>query len=506
VNAAAGSIYLWEEASGEWVSQGWMTADGRWQTDTADLRHRPGQGVTGWVGERGEIYVTTDWRADPTNQPLPHELEFLQRLTSGISLPLKAEARVIGVMHLWYAGTHDFNENEKRLLTAIADMAGNAIQRARLHEETQRHLEQLQSLQTIDQAITSSLDPRVSLNILLEHTFHHLGGDAGGVLLLNPVFYALEYAAGRGFRSLHYKRFSLSLGEGDLGRELLAHHLVVIPDLSRASSVSRRELIEAEGFVSQVIAPLVVKGQLKGALEIFYRTPYSPTLEQLNFFEGLARQAAIAIDNGQLFENLQRANLELSLAYDETIEGWSRALDLRDKETEGHTQRVTDLTLKLAQAMNVSSADLVHIRRGALLHDIGKMGVPDSILFKEGPLTDEEGAIMRQHPQFAYDMLSPIEYLRPALDIPYCHHEKWDGSGYPRGLKGEEIPLAARLFAIADVWDALTSDRPYRKAWSQQEAFEYLQKEAGKSFDPQVVQTFLNILPGLYPPLKVKDG
>ncbi len=502
VKAAAGSIYLWEEASGAWVSQGWMTSDGHWLTNTAGLRHPRGEGITGWVGEHGEIYITADWRADLINRKLPQEREFLQHLTGGISLPLKAEARIIGVMHLWYAEAHEFNEEEKRLLTAIADMAGNSIQRARLHQETQRRLEQLQSLQIIDQAITSSLDPRVSLNILLEHTLHHLGGDAGGVLLLNPILYALEYAAARGFRSLHYKRSSLHLGQGELRRELLAHHLVVIPDLSREPSIGRRELIKAEGFVSQVIAPLVVKGQLKGALEIFYRTPYSPTAEQLNFFEGLARQAAIAIDNGQLFENLQRANLELSLAYDETIEGWSRALDLRDKETEGHTQRVTDLTLKLAQAMDVSPADLVHIRRGALLHDIGKMGIPDSILFKEGPLTAEEWALMRQHPQFAYDMLAPIEYLHPALDIPWCHHEKWDGTGYPRGLQGEQIPLAARIFAVADVWDALTSDRPYRKAWSQQEALEYIQKEAGNSFDPQVIQVFLNILPDLYPSLE----
>ena len=154
----------------------------------------------------------------------------------------------------------------------------------------------------------------------------------------------------------------------------------------------------------------------------------------------------------------------LSLAYDATISGWSRAMDLRDKETEGHTQRVTSLTLELARKMGISETDILHLRHGALLHDIGKMGVPDHILLKPDKLTVEEWDIMRQHPVFAYEMLYQIEYLKPSLDIPYSHHEKWDGTGYPQGIKGEEIPLSARIFAIVDVWDALTSDRPYRKA------------------------------------------
>ena len=171
----------------------------------------------------------------------------------------------------------------------------------------------------------------------------------------------------------------------------------------------------------------------------------------------------MAIDNLSLFDHLQRSNAALALAYDATLEGWSRALDLRDKETEGHTQRVTEITERLASMLNIDDATIIHLRRGALLHDIGKMGIPDSILLKPETLTEEEWAIMRKHPQYAYEMLSMIDYLRPALDIPYCHHERWDGKGYPRGLKGEEIPLAARIFSVVDVWDALTSNRPYRK-------------------------------------------
>jgi len=249
-----------------------------------------------------------------------------------------------------------------------------------------------------------------------------------------------------------------------------------------------------ENFVSYYAIPLLIKGRVNGVLEIFHRAPFQPDREWQDFAETMANQAAILIEDTQLFSNLQRSNLELSVAYDATIEGWSRAMDLRDKETEGHTRRVTELSLRLARAMDIPEADLIHIRRGGLLHDIGKLGVPDNILLKADELTDEEWEIMRKHPQFAYEMLSSIRYLQPALDIPYCHHERWDGTGYPRGLRGEEIPIAARIFAVADVWDAITSDRPYRKGWSQDEARRYIEEQSGKYFDPQVVGKFFQLI------------
>lgn len=189
--------------------------------------------------------------------------------------------------------------------------------------------------------------------------------------------------------------------------------------------------------------------------------------------------------------NLIEANSQLLKAYEATIEGWSHAMDLRDRETEGHSHRVAGMTVELAEKFGLGEDELVQVRRGALLHDMGKLGIPDHILHKPGSLTDEEWETMRKHPQFAYDMLYRIEYLRPAMDIPYCHHEKWDGSGYPRGLKGEEIPAPARLFAIVDVWDALTSDRPYRSAWSEEKALAYIKEQSGRHFDPKIVELFL---------------
>jgi putative nucleotidyltransferase with HDIG domain len=192
--------------------------------------------------------------------------------------------------------------------------------------------------------------------------------------------------------------------------------------------------------------------------------------------------------------SLSQSQRDLINAYDSTLEGWARALELRDKETQGHSERVTELTVKLAEAMGIQGDSLVDIRRGALLHDIGKMGTPDAILHKEGPLDEAELRIIRQHPGHAYDMLRHIDYLQAALEIPYCHHEKWDGSGYPRGLKGEEIPLSARLFAVVDVYDALISDRPYRKALAPAEVIDYLKKQSGSHFDPGVLDVFLGML------------
>jgi HD-GYP domain-containing protein (c-di-GMP phosphodiesterase class II) len=268
--------------------------------------------------------------------------------------------------------------------------------------------------------------------------------------------------------------------------------MITIRDLARNTGGLQRSIeLAQEGFVTYIGVPLLAKGEIKGVMEIFQREALELDLEQRNFLETLAGQAAIAIDSAELFDNLQGSNAELMMAYDETIEGWSHAIDLRDEETEEHSRRVMELTIKMANQMGFGQKEMVHIRRGTLLHDVGKIGVPDNILRKTGPLSEDEWLVMRKHPQFAYDMLVPISYLKPALDIPYCHHEKWDGTGYPRKLKGEQIPLSARIFSVVDVWDALTSDRPYRKAWAENAALEYIQAQSGISFDPKVVDMFL---------------
>lgn len=403
------------------------------------------------------------------------------------------EGHLVGILIVITTGEErHFTENDLALLRGVADQAAMAIANARLFEEAERRLKHLQALRSIDMTITASLDLRVTLSAIIDQITMLLHVDAACVLLFNPQTRLLEYAAGHGFRSRALQHTRLRLGEGYAGLAALEQRPISIPDLSRATGdFVRAPLLDEEAFVAYYAVALTAKGEVKGVLELFHRAPLDPNQEWMDFLEALAGQAAIAIDNAELFNRLQHSKHELTLAYDATLEGWSHALDLRDRETEGHTQRVTEMAVKLASLMGVSEEELVHIRRGALLHDIGKMGIPDGVLLKPGPLTEEEWAIMRKHPVYAYEWLAPISFLRPALAIPYCHHEKWDGTGYPRGLRGEQIPLAARIFAVVDVWDALCSDRPYHAAWPKDKVLEYIRSLSGTHFDPQVVEVFL---------------
>ena len=480
VDAAA--LAMRDPANGETVIE---LARGAW-TSTTGQRIPPGEGVSGKVISTGQPYLNNDVRTD--RQYIQPGLN--DDLCAVACVPLIAQRQAIGA--LWVAKKSNISAAEVRLITSVGDISANAIHRAALYERTEQRLQRIAALHAIDTAINSSLDLQLTLTVFIEQVTKQMGVDAADVLLLNSQTLRFEYRAGQGFRTEAIAGYQLRLDEDTTGRAALERRTVSISELSASDvSFARAKMLAGEGFIVYYGAPLISKGQVKGVLEIFHRKPLNPDSEWLDFLETLAGQAAIAIDSAALFNDLQRSNLELTLAYDATIEGWSRALDLRDKETEGHTQRVTEMTERLARAMGLSDVQIVQIHRGALLHDIGKMGIPDSILLKPGPLTDEEWVIMRKHPMYAYEMLSPIAYLRPALDIPYCHHEKWDGSGYPRGLKGEEIPLAARIFAIIDVWDALTSDRPYRKAWSKGDVLAYIHTETGKHFDPQVVEAFL---------------
>nr|MBC8333503.1 GAF domain-containing protein [Anaerolineae bacterium] len=319
--------------------------------------------------------------------------------------------------------------------------------RVQAEEEIRRRAAYLQALHAIDTAISGSVDLKVTLSVLLDQVIKQLSVDAGNILLYDAKTQMLEFSMQKGFytRALQYTQ--LRFGEGHAGQAALQKEIIHIPNLQhKRKGILQSPLLRDEKFIAYYGVPLIAKGRVLGVLEIFHRSPLEQNTEWMGLLEAMSTQAAIAIDNANLFNDLQRSNIDLALAYDSTLEGWAKALELRDEDTEGHTRRVTDLTLKLARKMGVSGVDLEHIRRGALLHDIGKMGIPDGILLKPGKLTEEEWDVMRKHPVYAYELLSQIPYLRNALDIPYCHHEKWDGSGYPRGLKGAEIPLAARIF------------------------------------------------------------
>jgi putative nucleotidyltransferase with HDIG domain len=283
----------------------------------------------------------------------------------------------------------------------------------------------------------------------------------------------------------------IAAGEGVTARVIAGAQPYVNNHVGSDERIARPDVLASTRAVAGV--PLIVGDEVIGVLWVGRSSDISQ--DDVMVLTAFAEMTAIAVFNASLLTELRRSNRELALAYDETLEGWSRALELRDQVTEGHTRRVTELTVRLARAVGVGEEDLVHVRRGALLHDIGKVGIPDSILTKPGPLSEEEWGVMRRHPVYAYQMLWPIDYLRPAVDIPYCHHEKWDGSGYPRGLEGEEIPIAARIFAVVDVWDALRSERPYRRAWPEDTVLAYLADQSGRHFDPRVVEAFLELLP-----------
>lgn len=362
---------------------------------------------------------------------------------------------------------------------------------AEAKQQIEQQLFRLQALRVNDLAILGTTDLHVALRTIAKQAREQLHVDLVSILLFNSHSLMLEATGAIGAQDPDFHTVQIRLGETLIGRAALERRVLAFPDLTK-TALQADKWVQAEGLRACYVMPLIAKGNLVGVLFLGHRSVLQPDQEWLDFLETLAGQSAMAIESIKAFEDLQRSNYELALAYNRTIQGWSHALDLRDRETKDHTSRVTDMTVMLARMMGMTDAELLHVERGALLHDIGKMGIPDAILLKEDYLTNEEWDTMRKHPNYAYEMLFPIEYLRPALDIPYCHHERWDGTGYPRGLRGEEIPLAARLFAVVDVWDALRSDRPYRKGWQEDKVREYIHSQSGTHFDPQVVELFLS--------------
>jgi PAS domain S-box-containing protein len=452
------------------------------------------EGVLGLVLQSGRPYVTQNFAGETLHLA---GLDNIESLGPAIFVPLLSDAELQGILLIARNKKNQassYNAKEVQLLAAIGEMVGTSLRRTHLFEDANRRLKQTQSLRAIDTAISNSHDLRVTLDIFLDQVVEQLNVDAVCVLLLDNG-QELSYAAGRGFNTTTLQHTRLKLGEGYAGMAAKERRIINIPDLRiRHTDFLRSPTFGAEKFVSYYAIPLATQAQVTGVLEIYHRAPLNPNPEWFEFAQTMAGQAAIAIDNATLFSELEHSNFELLQAYEATIEGWSRALDLRDHETEGHTQRVTKLTIQMAQKLGLNNDQISQISRGALLHDIGKMGIPDDILLKPGPLTAEEWEEMRKHPIYARDLLTSITYLEPAIDIPYCHHEKWNGTGYPRGLREEEIPMAARIFSIVDVWDALTSDRPYRAAWPKKKTLEYISSQAGKHFDPNIFAIFNKLI------------
>lgn len=487
LGASAGGLYLYDAASQE-VEVVASTA----LAIPLGTRLKLNEGAAGKVAQSRHSMRLDDYSAwDGRSSKFAHT-----PIRALLEVPIIYVGELIGVLVVEEMGssTRKYSEADERLLSLFALQAAGAIKSARLHEEMLHRLKQLQALRVIDRAIAGSFDKRVTLNILIDQIISLLNADAADVLLLNPHLQTLRFAAGHGFYTRLNDAMEYHMSASFAGRAVFERRIQSVQDPADASmNPEFPQFWRQESFSSYHVVPLIAKGQVIGVIEVFHRSPFQPDAEWINFLETLADQTAIALDSAKMFEDAQSANMELSLAYEATIEGWSRAMDLRDEETEGHTQRVTEMALVLARMMGFGDEELLHVRRGALLHDIGKIGVPDRILHKRGRLTDEEWVTMREHPRFAYEMLLPIAYLRQSLDIPYKHHEKWDGTGYPQGLSGDQIPLSARIFAVVDVYDALTSDRPYRNAWTHEQTVQYIREQSGKQFDPFIVEKFIEV-------------
>ncbi|MFC1879006.1 HD domain-containing phosphohydrolase [Chloroflexota bacterium] len=483
LDASGGFIYLYKPEKNEF--------------EVVSAKHCPapigsvvawGEGMVGHVAETRRSLIIDDYRN--WNGRLEEWDDAM--ITSVVEAPMLYAGNLIGVL-----GVHQDNGNKRRfsssnaeLLFMFAGHAASAIHNSRLHEEISRQLNQLQALRKVDQAITAQLDMKSTLDILLRQITSQLNVDAATISLLNSKSNNYECMAGIGFQILTPETLRVDSKSSPAGYASLSRHPVTITSFSEVKDQTLFSLMAVEGYHFYCAAPLMTKGEVRGIVELYNRLPLTPDKVWNTTLDTFITQIAIAIENILLFEDLQRSNVDLAMAYNATLEGWSKALELRDYETEGHSQRVTLITDFMARSLGVEERELSHIRRGALLHDIGKMGVSDDILLKPSALDESEWEVMRRHPGYAYDLLSPISFLRPALDIPYCHHEKWNGTGYPRGLKGTDIPLSARIFAVADVWDALTSARPYRDAWPEEKATNYIRSQAGEHFDPDVVIAF----------------
>ncbi len=486
------NVLPFESASVQLLREGYLEVVGGqgWSDPAGVLGMRfpiPGDNPNSAVVlERRPLILHSAPQAYPSFNRPPHT-----SIQSWLGVPLIVRDRVIGMVAVDHSQPGFFRDTDVQMVTALAGQAALAIDNARLFKDTQQRLVELEILQTMASALRIAQTVDEVFPIILDQLIHLLDFGSALVDLIDPLSGEIVSVLAEGaWAPMTGKRTPID--KGGSGRVIAAGQPYVTHDLMADGFVAWPNLIG--GLNSAACVPIVANQQSIGTLWVGRQSQSHITHEEVNLLIALGEMVGNTLQRMRLHEQTVRQTEEITLAYDLTLEGWAKALELRDKETEGHSRRVTDLTLQLARQFGFDETELVHIRRGVLLHDIGKMGISDQILKKPSALSDEEWIEMHKHPQYAYDLIYPITYLRPALDIPYCHHEKWDGSGYPRGLRGEQIPLAARIFALVDVFDALSNDRLYRSAWPREQALAYLVEQSGKHFDPRVVQAALEIL------------
>ena len=377
---------------------------------------------------------------------------------------------------------------DQKIIDKILKLSNNLVLLGITIASLERERNNLLKLAKIGGQVNKELDTNKVLQVVVDTIIEITSAERSFLMLKNPETNEMELRIGRNWKEQNISKEEFEISHTIISRVAETGEAALTTNAQEDPRYQDQESVIGLSLRSIMCAPLNTKDKVIGVIYVDNRSTSGMFSEvDLALLGSFADQATIALENARLFE-------DLSNSYDITLEGWASALEYRDQETQEHTKRVTELTLQLATVMGIDEENLVHVRRGAILHDIGKMGIPDAILHKPDSLNAQEREVMESHPQLAFDMLSKIEFLKPALEIPLTHHEKWDGTGYPRGLKGEEIPISARIFAVADVWDALTSDRPYRKAIPKEKAIDYIRGQAGSHFDPKVVKSFLKIV------------
>ena len=416
---------------------------------------------------------------------------FRRQTRNSIIAPLLARGDLLGTLNIVNKlGADTFANDDLALLSALAGHAAVAIQNAQLYEQQVQNIERQKLLDEISRHLQQTLDIGMLIPRILEEVNKAINAEGQSLWLVDPNQTTLtcRFATGPGAEQI--KRVAVPINHSIVGSTVLTHQVVLIADAQKDERFYRGA-DDKTGFVTRSLmsVPMVREGKAIGAIQaVNKRSGGLFTHDDLDLLKSIADSAALAIENARLFTELQAS-------YDNTLDALAAALDLRDRETEGHSRRVVEYTARLAHEIGLDTAFINDIRRGALIHDIGKIGVPDAVLHKPGPLDSEERKIIERHPQAGYEMLLGIPYLQEEIKIVLAHQEKWDGTGYPFGLKGDAIPLGARLFAIADTFDALTSDRPYRKGRPYEVARQIIAEESGRQFDPRAVEAFLAVPP-----------
>jgi HD-GYP domain-containing protein (c-di-GMP phosphodiesterase class II) len=449
-----------------------------------------GEGILGNIALQREGEIVNDSYNDPRGITIKGTENSVTEHLMGV--PILSRDHLSGLIVVWREGEeNEFNAEDLDFLTSLAQQVAIAIENARLFEDTRLRLTELEILQRIASALRMAQTPDQAFPIILDQLISLLHFGSACIELVEPESGEIVTVAAEGaWRASNGLRTKAN--EGVSGYVISTGKAYLTTDVFSDGLVVRPELLGGYNVVGCV--PIIALHHPIGTLWVGRKGSSSITIEEMNLLIALGEMVGNTVQRMKLYTQTVVQAEEITEAYDKTLEGWAKALELRDKETEGHSRRVSELTQQLALKVGIPAPQMPHIHRGVLLHDIGKMGVPDQVLKKAGPLDYDEWFEMKKHPQYAYDLLSPISYLQPALDIPYCHHERWDGRGYPRGLKGEQIPLAARIFAVVDIYDALSHDRPYRDAWPIRKVLKYLHEQAGKHLDPKIVEIFLQIV------------